>query len=607
MSGVMGEPLPELVLAHVDAQLLGPGAVHLARTVARLAGETNPEVLLAVAYAAQAPFDGNVAVDLATVRHDVRRDDTDTSRVDSLVWPPADTWLQAVRHSPLAAGEPAVLVVRNSLVYLQRYDDYEHRVADMVRQRATVVPGQGEPGSSSEVTIAAGLLTGAGSTEQLAAVRQARRRALSIIVGGPGTGKTTTVAALLAEVVAGTGSQVPRVALAAPTGKAAARLGEALRQAAGSLPEHARSVVADAPSSTLHRLIGWSTRGTPRFHSGNPLPYDLIIIDETSMVSLPLMARVLDALRPDARLVLVGDPGQLASVEAGTVLSDLVLGASGGPLSDCITELVVSRRFPPGSPLDLLAQAVRRGDATAALAVLEQTPPHSSGRGDVTWIDRAATDPQVRHALAALLDPVTHDAVQAAQAGDGLRALDSLRRVRLLCAHRQGPFGVATWNRLVQGRMKSVSPAGTAWYPGRPVMVTRNDTSAGLFNGDVGVVIQVDGNEMVAFESTTQPQGVRLVSPIRLDQVDTVHAMTIHKSQGSEFGHVIVILPPADSPLASRDLLYTAITRATDRVTLVGDRDAVTRAVQRRTHRIGGLAERLGAVDQAPTDSGELR
>jgi exodeoxyribonuclease V alpha subunit len=607
MSGVMGEPLPELVLAHVDAHLLGPGAVHLARTVARLAGETNPEVLLAVAYAAQAPFEGNAAVDLATVRHDVRSDDTDTGRVDSLVWPPADAWLQAVRHSPLAAGEPPVLVVRNSLVYLQRYDDYEHRVADMVRLRAAVVPGQAEPGSSSEVTIAAGLLTGAGSTEQLAAVRQARRRALSIIVGGPGTGKTTTVAALLAEVVGGAGTQGPRVALAAPTGKAAARLGEALRQAAASLPEHTRSVVADAPSSTLHRLIGWSTRGTPRFHGGNPLPYDLVIIDETSMVSLPLMARVLDALRPDARLVLVGDPGQLASVEAGTVLSDLVLGAAGGPLSDCITELVVSRRFPPGSPLDRVAQAVRHGDSAAALTVLDQPTPHPSGRGDVTWIDRAATDPQVRHLLAALLDPVTHGAVQAAQAGDGVRALDSLRQVRLLCAHRQGPFGVATWNQWVQGRMESSSTAGTAWYPGRPVMVTRNDTSAGLFNGDVGVVIRVDGNELVAFESAAHPEGVRLVSPARLDQVDTVHAMTIHKSQGSEFGHVIVILPPADSPLASRDLLYTAITRATDRVTLVGDRDAVTRAVQRRTHRIGGLAERLGAVDQAPTASGELR
>lgn len=595
----------DIVDAHRTARLLSASSVHLARTLARLAGGLTPEASLAVAYAAQAPSRGDVAVDLRRVRADVHSDDVDAEQVDALPWPEPDEWIEAVHTCPLVEGPSPALVLRGSLVYLDRYDDYERRVAGDVSQRSVLASG----GTTDSLRVAPDLLTGDGSHEQLAAVRQGLARTLSIIVGGPGTGKTTTVAALLAEVVsrAGAHGPRPRVALAAPTGKAAARLGEALRHAATRLPTQAAAVVAEAPCSTLHRLIGWSTRDTPRFHRANPLPYDLVIVDETSMVSLPLMARVLDAVRPDARLVLVGDPGQLASVEAGTVLSDLVTGAQGGPLAGCITELVVSRRFPPDSPLDLLARSIRSGDVDGAVAALRTPPMTSEQQGSITWIEQPGSDPEVRRLLVGEVDPLLHELVERARVGDGARALEVLGRVRLLCAHRRGAFGVDTWNHWIRERMISLGAVDPSWYPGRPVMVTRNDASMGLYNGDVGVVVLSGGRPMVAFDGLGGVDDVRLMSPARLDEVETVHAMTIHKSQGSEFGHVVVVLPPPESRLASRDLLYTAITRATHRLTVVGDRASVEQSVRRRTYRIGGLAERLaGGVDQAPNPPREV-
>jgi len=593
----------DLVEAHRRAGLLSPSSVHLARTLDRLAPGLTPEATLAVAYAAEAPLQGDTAVDLTRIAQDAQSDAVGTSAFDDLVWPDPERWLAAVAACPLVQGDTPAVVVRGPLVFLGRYDGYERRVAQEVAQRA-VSDDSADPGP---LRVADHLLSGEGAPQQQEAVRQGVSRTLSIITGGPGTGKTTTVAALLAEVIARSpqGGVRPRVALAAPTGKAAARLGEALRDLVPVELADLLAVVAEAPCSTLHRLIGWSTRGEPRHHRANPVPYDLVIIDETSMVSLPLMARVLDALRPDARLVLVGDPGQLASVEAGTVLSDLVAGAQRGPLAGCITELVVSHRYPAQSPLDLLAKAVRSGDSAAAIEAMG-APPAAEGRGGITWIEAPGTDPGVRRQLAVAVDPYIEGLVGCAVAGDGQGALDALRRLRVLCAHRHGPFGVGSWNQWIRERIPRRIGVDGDWYAGRPVMVTSNDPSTGLFNGDVGVVVHTGGRTMVAFEATAAGGGLRLMSPARLERVETVHAMTIHKSQGSEFGHVVVVLPPPDSRLASRDLLYTAITRATHHLTLVGDRASVEQAVGRRTSRTSGLAERLTGTDQAPAGPREV-
>lgn len=603
MTGPDLDPSRALLEHHRSVGLLSAGDVHMASTLIRLVGDDRPEVALAVAYATRAPRHGDVAVDLTRIATEAEADRFVEAEHPPLHWPEPHGWLAAIESSPLVTGAVPAVVVRGPLVFLQRYDHYEREVASQVRLRTQTVI---QPPEVSLV-VAEQLLQGAGAQRQLAAVRVASTSALSLIIGGPGTGKTTTVAALLAELMVNSPTESPpRVALAAPTGKAAARLGEAVRHAALGLPDHLRHLIADTPSSTLHRLLGWSTRGTPRYHRHRPLPHDVVIIDETSMVSLPLMARVLDAVRPDARLVLVGDAGQLASVDAGNVLGDLVAGGAQGPLSHCLTELEVSRRFDAGSPLDVLARAVRAGDTDAAVAALRAPAAGADVRGRVTWIEHAGDHREVRAALTADVEAALTDSVEPSRRGDTVAALEALSRFRVLTAHRHGPHGVSTWNRWIESLLEPRQRGGSPWYPGRPVMITRNDTTLGLYNGDLGVVVMHDGAPMVAFGAADTLDGVRLVTPSRLDTVDTVHAMTIHKSQGSEFRHVVVVLPPAGSPLSSRDLLYTAITRATHHATVVGDAADVRSAVQRRSHRTGALAQRLAAIDQAPSGAGEV-
>jgi exodeoxyribonuclease V alpha subunit len=422
---------------------------------------------------------------------------------------------------------------------------------------------------------------------------------LSVLVGGPGTGKTRTVAALLAVLLAD-GRHLD-IALAAPTGKAAARLAEAFRAAALTLPADLGARLAATEASTIHRLLGWQSRSASRFRhdAAHPLPHDVVIIDETSMVSLPLMAKLLDAVRPDAQLVLVGDPGQLASVEAGSVLGDVagsVLAADGstsdvaGPLAGVVSSLTYSHRFPPGSPLDLFARAVRQGDADAALAVLADPASASAPRGALGWHRLSADSSEGVDLIRSLALPAAEQAVAAAAGGGADAALTGLAAVRILCAHRRGPFGVDRWNRSMETWLAAAGHRTAGWYVGRPLLVTENDYPNGLFNGDMGVVVRHDDKAQVAFAAAG---GTRLIAPSRLGEVETVHAMTIHKSQGSEFDHVVVVVPSSDSRLATRELLYTAVTRAQSRVTLVGDEASIRSAIERRVVRASGLADRL--------------
>jgi exodeoxyribonuclease V alpha subunit len=344
-----------------------------------------------------------------------------------------------------------------------------------------------------------------------------------------------------------------------------------------------------------------------RHNRDNRLPHDVVIVDETSMMSLPLMARLLEAVREDARLVLLGDQEQLASVEAGAVLGDIVgpaaagLGATSGagPVGECITVLKTNHRFR--GPLAELANAVRAGNEDVALATLSDGGPGGLERTagpeppsrtrwlaiDVASADDAALDP-VRSAVCAsgrLL-------AEAGRRGDGPRALDILGQLRLLCAHRAGPAGASTWNGHVE-RWLADGVAGLegGWYVGRPVIVTQNDYSLGLFNGDTGVVIaRPDGGLTVAFRRGGE---IVTVSPSRLAAVETAFAMTAHRAQGSEFDEVVVLLPPASSRILTRELLYTAVTRAKQSVVLVGTEESVRAAVRRPIARASGLTARL--------------
>jgi exodeoxyribonuclease V alpha subunit len=587
------------------AGVLAASDVHIAAGLARLGAVDDPAVVLAAALAARAPRHGHVGVDLATVADTVLAepaaefgDDDTAAGLDRLAWPEPSEWTRAVEASPLVgatSGDETPLVHHGGLLYLHRYRVYEEVVQAQLTRRAIAPVHSIETAS----TAAATLLTGDGADRQLAAVESALRSGLTVLVGGPGTGKTTTVAALLATLIDTDPQAALRIALVAPTGKAAARLGEAFREAARRLPAALAERLTEVQASTIHRLLGTSWASRSRFHHDHhhPLQHDVVIVDECSMVSLPLMARLLDAVRPEARVVLVGDPGQLASVEAGTVLADIAGPVihrpgwvSNSALHGRVAVLEHSRRFPDGSPLDRFARSVRAGNAGDALDVLSDSEGPNAQAGALTWIPVPGDHGDAIEAIRGLTMPSAVEVVDCALTGDATGALAALEGVRVLCAHRRGPYGVERWNQRVESWLAGAGRSTAGWYLGRPVLVTANDYRLGLYNGDLGVVVAGAERAVVAFPAADEAY---LVAPARLDSVETVHAMTIHKSQGSEFDHVVVVLPPASSRLATRELLYTAVTRARRHVTVIGDRDAVTAAVERRIMRSSGLGRAL--------------
>jgi exodeoxyribonuclease V alpha subunit len=620
-----------------EAGVLAAADVHVALRLARLAGDGegaagNGEgaagddvVLLGAAFAVRAPRLGHVCVDLASI-HATASSDLDVPvDVSALPWPDADDWVKRLGRSGLA-GDGKPLRIEGDTVYLDRYWDQEGQVAADLLLRAD------RPAGGVDVAVlSSGLTRMFGSAAepdlQRLAAASAVLRQFAVIAGGPGTGKTTTIArvlALLAEQDQATGRRPSLVGLAAPTGKAAARLEEAVHDEAWrlDLDDDVREHLLGLRCTTIHRLLGWNPGNRTRFRHNrlNRLAHDVIVVDETSMVSLSLMARLVEAVRADARLVLVGDPEQLASVEAGAVLGDLVGPASHGllmrrpartklsevasqevsagdppeptPIGDGIVVLRRGHRFAGG--IADLASAIQAGDADSAIALLD------GQRSDLSWLGVSAGSGEVTSALEMVRTAAVEagrQVVEAARAGLAAEAIAALGTFRVLCAHRLGPAGAATWMARVQAwlatEITGFAAEGT-WYAGRPLLVTANDYGLRLYNGDTGVVVASPSRRLVAaFERGGQ---ILEVSPTRLASVDTVYAMTIHKSQGSQFNKVAVVLPEADSPILTRELLYTAVTRARQKVILVGTEAAVRVAVGRPIARSSGLGKRLWKV-----------
>lgn len=574
------------VLAEFNAAgVLEPADVHVAQRLGVLGAEADERVLLAVALTVRAARQGAVCLDLTTVAAGMIELDPDVE----LPWPAPSDWVRAVAASALVSD--GIVVLEATTLYLDRYHREERQVcADLV----------GRLGPVTDVDVpaverAAARLFPAGWEEQRQAARMATCQRTTVITGGPGTGKTASVARLLAMVheqhVAERG-RAPRIALAAPTGKAAIRLQESVEREAADLAPEDRARLEGLTASTLHRLLGWRADNSSRFrhHRGNPLPHDVIVVDEMSMVSLTHMARLLEAIRPQARLVLVGDPHQLASVEAGAVLADIVAGLAGATEPPVSPLTIPHRTRSAGAvnDLDNLAKALREQRADAVVELV-------AGRSEqVRLVDRDDED-----ALAAALQRIQDAAVAVTRAADkahGEEAARLLDRHRLLCAHREGPFGVAGWNRRVEHMVGEALHRThyDEWYSGRPVMITANDQGLKLSNGDLGVTVRTEDDKLrVAVRSGGR---LRLFAPTRLSGVDTVYAMTVHKSQGSEAEHVTVILPPADSPLLTRELFYTAVTRARKSVTIIGSEEELRAAMSREVQRASGLAARLHAA-----------
>ena len=536
------------------------------------------------------------------------------------VLPALDAWRAHLEASPAVRtpeGGAGPLVLDRDRLALRRFVDAERRVSEAVLARVGAALATPPPAAVAVFSAlfpprpepAPAEAGGALDRQALAAAAALRQRVL-FVAGGPGTGKTYTATRILALLRAAEPGL--RIALAAPTGKAAARLSESLAGGVADLGEPGVGLPTEAV--TLHRLLGaHPERAGFRHDARAPLPHDLVLVDEGSMVDLPLFDALLAALRPEARLVVLGDPDQLPPVEVGSTFADLcaagdgpappgldafcdALGLGGvpsskhaAPLAGSVVALTESRRFTDTSDVGVFAVAVRDGDAGGAVAALRDRPA----------LDLVEDDPA--GAAAAWAGRFAPNVVGAETPEE---ALEALSRFRLLAAVRRGPRGVEGLNEAVERALRvdglvRWSPYGDRLYRGRPVLVTRNDPATGLSNGDVGVLWKT-GTQTAGAGWVAAFPGGESVSVERLPAHEPAWALTVHKSQGSEFDAVGVVLPEPGTRgagLVSRRLLYTAATRARERVAVFGDADAVARAVAAEAERASGLAERLRGAD----------
>jgi exodeoxyribonuclease V alpha subunit len=473
----------------------------------------------------------------------------------------------AVGHLPL--------VVEQNRLYLQRYWHYEQRLAMQIQ--AMVASSKPDNIGDLEVLLDTYFPDPPDKIDwQREAAKVAVKQPFSIITGGPGTGKTTTVVKILA-VLQELADQPLLIALAAPTGKAAMRLQESIGQRKADLPctdaikKHIPETV-----TTLHRLLG-ARPPSPYFrhHAGQPLIYDLVVVDEASMVDLALMSKLVDALKPNARLILLGDKDQLASVESGAVLADLVTA-----LPEQALELKTTHRF--GGAIKALADAVNQQHTEAVWHVLQQDDGICGLLADDV-VDYAAR--QHSHYLRRLQ-----------QGAEFTEIFAEFSRFQVLCANRKGKHSVADLNHGVEQKLlaQRLIQLSGLWYVGRPVMVTQNNAALHLYNGDIGLCLpdkEQQGKLMVFFQ---RPDGsVKKYLPARVPHCETVFAMTIHKSQGSEFDEVLIVLPEAVNPVLTKELLYTAITRAKQRVQLLASPDVLAQAIAQKVARVTGLVDKF--------------
>jgi exodeoxyribonuclease V alpha subunit len=592
--------------------------VHFAGQIAALENPASPEVVLAAALASRATGGGHVCLELASAARQTG-------------WPPSELpararWEEQLRGSKVIGrpGDftPLVLDEKNRL-YLYRYWQYEQRLIDGIRLRLKppMLPDVDRQRLRDGLTrLFPTAPAGEAVDWQKLAAMVAVVKPFCVISGGPGTGKTHTIAKILALLLEQASAASLRIFLAAPTGKAAARLGESLQSARESLAcAPTVKTAMPAAAATLHRLLK-PVPGSPYFrhNSENPLPADVVVVDEASMVDLALMSKLVQALPDSCRLILVGDRDQLASVEAGAALGDIcgrgvaaeyserliraaeqVAGEKPQlgrrlpqielPIRDSVIQLVHSYRFSETGRIGSLSRAINRGDAGAVLSILQEHSDQS-----IAWYadeSPARFEQIVRSFVMDGYGPV-------AAAGHPVQGLEKMNGFRLLCAVRKGPRGVAAINRIAERFLRAaqlIAPVDGPWYAGRPILITENDYSLGLFNGDIGLAAVdpnlPEGPLQVWFPGTEG--AVRQVPSFRIGAHETVFAMTVHKSQGSEFEHVFLVLPETDAPVLTRELLYTAITRARRSVTIWAAEKILRAAVARKIDRSSGLRDAL--------------
>ena len=593
--------------------------LHFARFITGLCENYDPDIFMGAALVSNAAGKGDVYLDLAKVADKPLSETMENE--SQLKSPELTVWTEKLYSSSVVGkpGEycPLILDHKNRL-YLYRYWDYEKKLSDSIIKRAQ------EDINTVDITPLQESLkrlfpriSGPGIDWQKVAALTATFKKFCVISGGPGTGKTFTVAKILALLCEQNNRGRLGILLAAPTGKAAARLSETIRNAKKSLNCSADVINAiPSDSYTIHRMLQ-TISGSPYFihNAERPLDADIVVVDEASMVDLALMSKLVEAVPDTARLILVGDKDQLASVEAGSVLGDICnrdkdhgfserfckkfeeitqekLDVTGehnknnSALEDCIVILKQSFRFDADSAVGKLSRRVNHGDFEKVLELLKT-------HGQISW--QEILNPKALSR--ALSQEIIKGYSGYINTADPFKALERFNRFQILCAVNIGPYGVNALNRLAERNLKQeglISP-DQEWYRGRPVMITRNDYNLGLFNGDMGITLPVSGsgNQELHVCFPGDSGDFRSFLPYRLPEHETAFATTVHKSQGSEFDNVLLVLPDKDYPVLTRELLYTAITRARYHISIWGSQDIIKAAVLRKIERTSGLRDTL--------------
>jgi len=600
-------------------EIFTPLDIHFARFMERLCGGDAPELSLAAALVSSYTRKGHICLDLSSMAGKPLLETMKEG--NSIVCPQLNHWCGRLRESMVVGtpGQYKPLILNDRCrLYLFRYWDYQQKLTDFIKRH---VREDGEDIHISSMKERLKRLFPTNEPEEMdwqkVAAVTAAMKPFCVVSGGPGTGKTTTVAKILALLLELADPEILRITLAAPTGKAAARLQETLMRAKETL--HCQDQIKEAipeEASTIHRLLG-SIPGSPYFRhdKNNRLPVDVVVVDEASMVDLALLSKLIQALPSHARLILLGDKDQLASVEAGAVLGDICNtgnthsysrrfcmdlkkitgyeimsnpdGDDASDIQDCIVQLPKSYRFVRDSGIDAVSRAVNAGNGDLAISLLKED--RSAG---VEWKDL----PRAKALAQDMRDKIIQGFGNYLRANEPRQIFYLFEQFRILCAVREGPYGVAAINFLVEQILKEekIIEPEKRWYRGRPVLITTNDYNLRLFNGDMGIVLPdpEEDNDLRTFFPAADGT-LRKFHPLRLPEHETVYAMTVHKSQGSEFASVLLVLPDRESPVLTRELIYTGITRAKESVEVWGTEDVFRLAISRSIERSSGLRDAL--------------
>jgi len=595
---------------------------HFVGFIEAQAGGERPALALAAALVSRRRSGGHICLDIEGIAGSVFPEKP-VDGLNSVEVPSLEDWIKELKTSPVVGspGEfrPLVLDAGHRL-YLHRYWEYEQILASEILKRMADKPEELDNGALKQGLQELFPTESSGAVNwQCVAAFAATRGKFCVISGGPGTGKTHTLVLILALLLELERSRKLRIAVTAPTGKAAARIQESIRNVKEALT-CSEEIKAKLPerATTIHRLLGYIPDSAYfRHNADNRLPYDVIAVDEASMVDLALMAKLFQAVSPSARLILLGDKDQLASVEAGAVLGDICSAVAvdafsdlfrqdfekltgqrlptettpgnSSVLADSVVQLKKNYRFGTDSEIFRLSNAINEGRVEEGSGIIRDCINNSKSDLSCEALPHRADLKET------LRERVLAGFSEYLKASDPIQALTALNRFRVLCALREGPFGVAGLNQLAAEILEEVGLIRTqsSWYARRPIMITRNDYNLKLFNGDIGVILHDrDSGEPRAFFPGPE-NTVRKFLPIRLPEHETAYAMTVHKSQGSEFDDVLLVLPDKENPVLTRELIYTGLTRARKSVRLLSNGDVLRAAIQSRVQRISGLREAL--------------